>query len=74
MQKVIIKPTAQMMKRFASAYSKEEWFKISHNQDFLDVFTEDLIMARVIAERIVKNLPTPSKSGEENLDEPVKVS
>jgi hypothetical protein len=42
-------PTPRQMKKFAAAFSQEEWNTLCENQSFLAVFTENLTLAKALS-------------------------
>ena len=45
-------PTPAQMRKFAKEF-KAEWQTLCANQEFLDIFTEDLDKARKLAKKII---------------------
>lgn len=46
-------PTAAQMKNFAARYTTEQWKLITESRTFMEVFTENLPTATLIATKII---------------------
>lgn len=47
-------PTVEEMKNFASKYNKEDWNKLCKNKVFLRIFSENLDLAAIEVNNILK--------------------
>ncbi len=49
----ILNPTIEEMKRFAKDYSLKQWDDLTNNKEFIKVFTENLNLAKLEANKVL---------------------